>query len=192
MDHRKAMAAVAAALHQRGVAGDLPRSPHGDSGQNCRMAGNACAAHASDPAEGDHSFSVPQHRKHQWLWHAWVQCTDGPRLRQIASQLARLQRLHAVATGTTPTGRITDEHIQQARAMPLASLVTTPLRPSGKTLCGRCPLHDDKRPSFYVYPATNSWYCFGCHRGGDAIAFVRHLHGHSFVKAVHDLITHYA
>jgi hypothetical protein len=134
-------------------------------------------------------MSGPENR---WFWRAWVQCTDGPCLRQIARHLARLQRLHAVATGTTRTGRITDEHIQQARAVPMTSLVATPLRLSGKTLCGRCPLQDDRQPSFHVYPATNSWYCFGCHRGGDAITFVRHLDGHSFVEAVHDLITRYA
>src|SRR5919112_48016 len=33
---------------------------------------------------------------------------------------------------------------------------------------GRCPLpdHEDKTPSFVVYPDSNSWWCFGCSRGG--------------------------
>ena len=35
------------------------------------------------------------------------------------------------------------------------------LRPSGRTLTGRCPFHNDGgRPNLYVYPATQSWYCF--------------------------------
>jgi hypothetical protein len=35
----------------------------------------------------------------------------------------------------------------------------------------RCPLpdHDDATPSFSVYEDSDSWYCFGCGRGGDLI-----------------------
>lgn len=36
----------------------------------------------------------------------------------------------------------------------------------------RCPFHSEKTPSFKVYAETNSFYCFGCGKGGDAIAFV--------------------
>jgi hypothetical protein len=126
--------------------------------------------------------------EHQWFWRAWVKYTDGQTLRVVEAHIARLQRLHGVATGMRRPGALTDTHIQQARAVPLARLVTTPLRPSGKTLVGECPLHEDRRPSFTVYPDTNSWYCFGCQRGGDAIAFVRYLHGFSFRQAVRSLV----
>src|SRR5215213_3115492 len=35
---------------------------------------------------------------------------------------------------------------------------------------GRCPLpdHEDKTPSFYIYPPGRYW-CYGCGRGGDVI-----------------------
>src|SRR3954470_15024202 len=37
----------------------------------------------------------------------------------------------------------------------------------GRALIGRCPFHDDGgRPNLYVYPATQSWYCFRCAIGG--------------------------
>lgn len=36
----------------------------------------------------------------------------------------------------------------------------------------KCPLHQEKTASFKVYPGTNSWYCFGCGKGGDAITLV--------------------
>ena len=93
-----------------------------------------------------------------------------------------------MATGMRREDVLTDTHIQQARTVPLTCLVTTTLRPSGKTLVGRCPLHEDRRPSFTVYPDTNSWYCFGCQRGGDTIAFIRHLHSLSFPAAVRSLV----
>jgi len=35
---------------------------------------------------------------------------------------------------------------------------------------GRCPLpdHEDKTPSFYIYP-PGRWWCYGCGRGGDVV-----------------------
>lgn len=35
-----------------------------------------------------------------------------------------------------------------------------------------CPLHGEKTPSFVVYEETDSWHCFGCSSGGDAIEFI--------------------
>ena len=59
------------------------------------------------------------------------------------------------------------------------------LRPSGRTLVGRCPFHNDGgRPNLYVYPATRSWYCFRCAAGGDVIGFVRRIEGVGFLEAV--------
>lgn len=37
---------------------------------------------------------------------------------------------------------------------------------------GRCPLHRDTCPSFYVNARKNLFYCHGCGRGGDLIRFV--------------------
>ena len=42
-----------------------------------------------------------------------------------------------------------------------------------KNLKGRCPFHDDSSPSFYVYPETQSFYCFGCQVGGDVITLAK-------------------
>lgn len=36
-----------------------------------------------------------------------------------------------------------------------------------------CPFHGEKEPSLKVYDRTNSWVCFGCHKGGDVINFAR-------------------
>jgi hypothetical protein len=59
-----------------------------------------------------------------------------------------------------------------------------PLRRSGKNLIGRCPFHDDHIPSFVVYPATQSFYCFGCQASGDTLSFLIRTEHLTFPEAV--------
>ena len=54
------------------------------------------------------------------------------------------------------------------------------LRQSGRRLAGRCPFHRDRQPSLVVYPATRSWFCYGCGAGGDVIDFVARFRGTGF------------
>lgn len=58
------------------------------------------------------------------------------------------------------------------------------LRRRGKTLVGLCPFHNEKTPSFTVYPNTHSFYCFGCGAGGDVISFIRRIDNLDYVEAV--------
>jgi len=48
----------------------------------------------------------------------------------------------------------------------------------------RCPFHSDQRPSLHVYPASESWWCYGCHRGGDVFDWVQVRDGVTFVEAL--------
>jgi DNA primase len=59
-----------------------------------------------------------------------------------------------------------------------------PLRRSGKNHVGRCPFHDDHHPSFVVYPATRSFYCFACHAAGDVFSFLMKAEHLSFPEAL--------
>jgi len=58
------------------------------------------------------------------------------------------------------------------------------LKRRGKTLVGLCPFHNEKTPSFTVYPESNSFYCFGCGAGGDVITFVRRMENLDYIEAV--------
>ena len=58
------------------------------------------------------------------------------------------------------------------------------LQKFGRSYKGHCPWHDDKNPSLNIYPRTNKFHCFGCHKGGDAITFVRLRFGYGFRRAV--------
>lgn len=46
------------------------------------------------------------------------------------------------------------------------------LKRAGSNLVGLCPFHSERTPSFTVFEATESYYCFGCGEGGDVITFV--------------------
>ena len=58
------------------------------------------------------------------------------------------------------------------------------LKRAGSNLKGLCPFHNEKTPSFTVYPADNSFYCFGCGAGGDAITFIRKRENLDYPDAV--------
>ena len=63
------------------------------------------------------------------------------------------------------------------------------LKQRGKGFVANCPLpnHDDSTPSFHVYPDTNSFYCFGCKRGGDIFNFVQEMDEVDFTVALREL-----
>ena len=52
----------------------------------------------------------------------------------------------------------------------ISSYVT--LKRAGSNYNGLCPFHSEKTPSFTVFPATSSFYCFGCGTGGEVITFI--------------------
>jgi DNA primase len=58
------------------------------------------------------------------------------------------------------------------------------LRPSGSNLVGLCPFHEDRIPSFAVYPATGTFHCYGCGKHGDVISFLREKEGLNFNQAL--------
>ena len=58
------------------------------------------------------------------------------------------------------------------------------LKKRGASYVGLCPFHEDHSPSLYVTPARNSWHCFVCDEGGDAISFVMKKEGISYPEAL--------
>lgn len=58
------------------------------------------------------------------------------------------------------------------------------LKKAGKNLKGLCPFHNEKTPSFTVYPETESFYCFGCGAAGDVIVFLMRIENLDYIDAV--------
>ncbi len=58
------------------------------------------------------------------------------------------------------------------------------LKRAGRYQKCNCPFHSEKTPSCFVYPDTNSFYCFGCGAGGDVITFVMKIENLDYFEAV--------
>ena len=58
------------------------------------------------------------------------------------------------------------------------------LKRTGSTYKGLCPFHNERTPSFTVYPNTNSFYCYGCQSGGDVVTFVKTAENLDYIEAV--------
>jgi DNA primase len=61
------------------------------------------------------------------------------------------------------------------------------LRRAGRGYVGRCPWHDDRRPSLQVNPDRQTWKCWVCDIGGDVFSFVMKREGCDFREALHML-----
>ena len=62
------------------------------------------------------------------------------------------------------------------------------LRQTGRNFSARCPFHQERTPSFRVFPDRQSWRCFGaCGVGGDVFGFVMKAEGIDFGAALRRL-----
>jgi 5S rRNA maturation endonuclease (ribonuclease M5) len=74
----------------------------------------------------------------------------------------------SISQAKSPTRTFPPEFLDELRARtPIASLIgrTVKLARAGTELKGCCPFHNDKSPSFTVYPSR--FHCFGCGKNGE-------------------------
>lgn len=81
---------------------------------------------------------------------------------------------------------IPEETIQQIlSATDILTLISESLelKRSGSGFKAPCPFHDEKSGSFHVNPQRQTFHCFGCQAGGDAIKWERMYFDKTFVEA---------
>lgn len=118
----------------------------------------------------------------------YVQACIIPKINVVEKHISRLKRQQAHFSLRPVAGRITESDIQRAREVPIASLISSNTRRTGRTITTKCPLHKERTASFVIYPESNSCWCFGCQQGGDSIALTRLLQNLSFIEAVKYLL----
>lgn len=67
----------------------------------------------------------------------------------------------------------------------IGSYVT--LKRAGSNYQAPCPFHSERTPSFTVFTATKSFYCFGCGAGGDVISFIMRAENMDYIDALKHL-----
>lgn len=66
-----------------------------------------------------------------------------------------------------------------------------PLQRSGRSYKANCPFHQERTPSFYVFPERQTWRCFGaCADGGDVFSFVMRAENLEFTEALRRMAQH--
>lgn len=58
------------------------------------------------------------------------------------------------------------------------------LKRAGSNMNGLCPFHSEKTPSFTIFKASHSFYCFGCGAGGDVITFIMKIENLDYIGAL--------
>jgi DNA primase len=61
------------------------------------------------------------------------------------------------------------------------------LKKTGRSYKGLCPFHQEKTPSFVVFPESGNFHCFGCGKGGDAFTFYMGVERVEFREALQEL-----
>jgi hypothetical protein len=78
------------------------------------------------------------------------------------------------------------QEIKNINLSDIVSAAGVELRRRGNKSVGLCPFHSEKTASFTIFD-DNRFKCFGCGEYGDAVDFVRRLHGYSFSDALKHL-----
>ena len=83
---------------------------------------------------------------------------------------------------------LTDDIKDRLDIVEVVSQYVPDIKRSGRNFAARCPFHQERTPSFVVFPDRQSWRCFGaCATGGDLFTFVMRMENLDFVTALRQL-----
>lgn len=79
-----------------------------------------------------------------------------------------------------------DQREQIRDAIDIVDLVEryVPLRRQGANFVGRCPWHDDSRPSLQINPTRQTFKCWVCNIGGDVFSFIMKIENVDFKESM--------
>lgn len=126
-----------------------------------------------------------------WFAKHWISVEFGGMVIDIETNISRLNRMLSLCSNKKPKkGQITDKDIEQAKSIPIMEIIERylTLKKVGKNYSALCPFHNEKHPSFIVFPESNRFHCFSCQKTGDGIAFVELMDNCNFIQAIKSLI----
>jgi hypothetical protein len=122
---------------------------------------------------------------YRYFWKSWYIQPLRDDLKSVDQKLLRLRRQLRLINGEPiPTGALSNDLIQEAKAVPIQSFIDQKYKQSERMLIGLCPFVEEKTPSFCIYLQNNRCWCFGCQQGYNAIDTFIKLYDCSFKEAV--------
>ena len=86
---------------------------------------------------------------------------------------------------------IIDEIAARADIVDVVQSYVPGLQHAGQRWKACCPFHQEKTPSFIINPASNTFHCFGCGKGGNVFKFVMMIENLQFPDAAQMLARKY-
>lgn len=127
--------------------------------------------------------------KDRWFYDIYLSVFYLPEIYECERSILRLKRLLIPLNKNKSPLMNFQTKLENAKAYPIYELARNKLdlKPGGEKFVGLCPYHDERTPSFYLYPETNNFHCFGCGKHGDVIHLAEQLSGLTFKEAVESL-----
>jgi hypothetical protein len=122
-----------------------------------------------------------------WFIKAVIKHFEIPSLVERERHLLRLKSINQLFYEPVRSKAINFQRkLERARNYPILEVARTrlQLKKSGTRFLALCPFHNEKHPSFVVFPETNTFYCFGCGEHGDVIKLTMGIEGVDFKQAV--------
>lgn len=77
--------------------------------------------------------------------------------------------------------------LDMLKKIPINRFIPYEGQKTGNKIIFNCPLHGEKTPSFVWYCKNNSFYCFGCQKGGSVIDFYMQYFNQDFKTTIKEL-----
>lgn len=122
----------------------------------------------------------------EWFYEKIIETFMLPDLKILERQLFRLNSFLPIINPDKYPANDFQDQIEIARNYPIYELARDKLelKQAGNNFISFCPFHDEKTPSFYIYPDSNQFHCYGCQEHGDIIKLTMALYGLEFREAV--------
>lgn len=124
----------------------------------------------------------------KWFGKKLIKMSDLPELTILEKRLFNLNHLLFLINfpDTTDHHYKFKEEITIAKKYSIENLARSrlELRQAGGKFISLCPFHEETTPSFYLYPDSNTFHCFGCQKNGDVLTLAMDLFNINFKEAV--------
>lgn len=118
-----------------------------------------------------------------WFAKEWLKATNATKIAELEAKVSRFKHLLKISDNGPSNW---DHKVDAARQTSIFEIVSgdCQLRRTGKSFVTKCPLHEEKTPSFHLYEDRGTFHCFGCNTHGDVITYVMLRDNLDFKQAV--------